>query len=285
MRNWLKNEWVVLSGASDGIGRALCKILIQKYGAKVLGIGRSEEKMLSLQRELGADGSRFIYRLFDVGVKENWENLKADMAENGVAPILLINNAGMFPRFCKTSATPSQTVEEVMRVNYFSVVYAVEVLSPVLVGTHRANGSVRDLPAIVNVLSSAALCTVVGSGSYTASKAALKGYLETLQLEEKGKKFVGLIYPGTTATGLFRSDEKTENSALGFIAMPADKMAKKIAKKILRKRYRAVVGWDAKLMNFVAKVAPVRGLFLIRWVMKISKSKVFSEVFEYKNQE
>ena len=59
------------------------------------------------------------------------------------------------------------------------------------------------------------------------------------------------------------------------------KMAKKMAKAIVKRKKRAVLGWDAKLMNFVAKVAPVKGLALIRWVMKVSKSKVFTNVFDY----
>ena len=33
-------------------------------------------------------------------------------------------------------------------------------------------------------------------------------------------------------------------------------------------------------MNFTAKLMPVKGLFLIRGVMKASKSKVFTEVFK-----
>ena len=45
MRKWLQNEHVVLTGASGGIGRELCKILVEAYGAKVIGVGRNEEKM------------------------------------------------------------------------------------------------------------------------------------------------------------------------------------------------------------------------------------------------
>ena len=134
-------------------------------------------------------------------------------------------------------------------------------------------------PAIVNIASSAALCSVCGTSAYTASKAAVKGFTEVLQMEEKGKMYIGGIYPGTTATGLFDGDENTKNSALDLVAMPADKMAKKIAKKIIKKKKRAVVGWDAKCMSGLARLMPVAGLFLIRFVVKISGSKVFKRVF------
>ncbi len=270
MRNWLENKYVILTGASGGIGRELCKLLIKNYGARVIGIGRSEKKMLSLKAELG---ERFDYRLFDVSVLQNWQSFKTELLEKQIAPQLLINNAGVFPTFDTLINAGVETIERIMQNNYFSIVYAVDCLSPILCGTDK------DLPAIVNIASSAALCTVCGTGAYSASKAAVKAYTEALQMEEKDKKYIGIVYPGTTATDLFRSDENTQNSALDYVAMPALKMAKKILKKILKKRKRAVVGWDAKLMNFTAKLMPVKGLFLIRGVMKKSKSKVFTRVF------
>jgi short-subunit dehydrogenase len=137
---------------------------------------------------------------------------------------------------------------------------------------------------IVNVCSSAALCPIVGTAAYSASKSAMKGYTEALAMEERGRRYVGIVYPGTTATELFRNDKNTENSALQKIAMKPEKMAKKLARVIYKKRKRSVLGWDAKLMNITAKIAPVRGLALIAWVMKKSGSKVFSNVFENKKK-
>lgn len=279
MRNWLKDKYILLSGASSGIGRELCKIFIERYNAKVIGIGRNEEKMLSLKSELGENANRFDYALFDVSKREEWEQFKKRLILQNVQPCLLINNAGVFPTFKTVLGTSPETFERIMHTNYFSIVYAVDALSPLLVGSEK------DKPAIVNIASSASLCTVAGTAAYSASKAAVKSYTEALAIEEKGKKYVGLVCPGTTATDLFNGDAHTKDSALHLIAMPARKMAKKIAKKILKKKPRAVLGWDAKLMNFTTKIMPVKGLFLIRGVMKASKSKVFTEVFDYNPKE
>ena len=103
-------------------------------------------------------------------------------------------------------------------------------------------------------------------------------------MEEKGKMYIGIVYPGTTATDLFSGDENTKDSALDVIAMPAPKMARKIARRIMKKRKRSVVGWDAKCMTGAARWMPVWGLSLIAWVMKISKSKVFTNVFDRKEK-
>jgi hypothetical protein len=69
---------------------------------------------------------------------------------------------------------------------------------------------------------------------------------------------------------------------MGMIARPADKMAKKIANRILKRKKRSVLGLDAKFMSFMARCMPVKGPAFIRWVMKISKSKAFNNVFDYK---
>jgi short-subunit dehydrogenase len=142
----------------------------------------------------------------------------------------------------------------------------------------------KENGGIVNVSSSAALCSVVGTSAYSASKAAVKGYTEALALEERGKLYIGLIHPGTTATELFDADENVKGSMLQKIAMKPEKMAAKIARAVVKRKRRKVLGWDAKIMNFLAKVAPVRGVGIVANVMKASKSKVFTNVFDYEKK-
>ena len=266
MKKNLQNKRIILTGASSGIGREMSKILVRDYGARVIGIGRNEAKLQALADELD---EKFSYRAFDVSVKENWLAFARELQEREEKIDFIINNAGAFPTFAKLQDTPSETLEKILRTNFFSCVYAAETMRTCL----------GEKGGIVNICSSAALCTVVGTGAYSASKAALKGFTETLMLEEKGR-YVGLIFPGTTATELFRNDENTKNSALDLIAMKPQKMARKIVKKIAKNRKRAVVGWDAKAMNLVAKIAPVWGLKLICFVMRKSRSKVFEKVFK-----
>lgn len=286
MKNWLYGKTVVLTGASGGIGRELTKLLIEKYGASVIGIGRDESKMRSLAAELAQDdfatrygdgASRFSWRLFDVSDEDAWKRFAQELESERIRPALLVNNAGAFPSFRRAEDQSSETVERILKINFLGTVYAMNAISPLLAGDEK------NKPAIVNISSSAALCTVVGTSAYSASKAALKAYTEARQMENKNE-YVGVVYPGTTKTELFRDDKNTENSALDLIAMPAEKMAKKIARRILKKRKRSVVGWDAKCMHLVAKLAPVKGLALIAWVMKISKSKVFSKVFDHEKK-
>lgn len=222
-----------------------------RYGVIVVGVGRSEDKMRSLKAELKENASRFSYRLFDVSDENEWKAFASDLRSQGVTPVLLINNAGAFPTFTRALSTPTQTTETILRNNFFSAVYAVNAITPIMTGIDKKK------TYIVNICSSASLCTIAGTSAYTASKCAMKGYTEALAL-----------------------DENTQNSALDKIAVSPQKMAKKIARKIYKRKRRAVVGWDAKLMNFRAKIMPVKGPLLIRFIMKKSRSKVFKNVFD-----
>ena len=271
MKNWLYGQNIVITGASGGIGKELCRLLITRYNANVIGIARSEEKLLTFKDELKEFSNKFTYRTFDVSNKDAWFAFADELQSQNTPICLLINNAGIFPSFQTVENTPDEITENVMRTNFYAATYATQAFSRLLFADKTGG--------LVNISSSAALCTIVGTAAYSASKSALKAYTEALALDKKDN-YVGIIYPGTTKTELFRNDVQTQNSALDKIAMPAPKMAKKILRKIRKRKKRAVVGWDAKLMHFVAKIAPVKGLFLIRFVMKKSKSKVFKNVFD-----
>ena len=273
MRNWLKDKWIIISGASSGIGRELAKHFIVHYGAFVYGIGRAEEKMLSLKAELGEYADRFSYALFDVGDKAGWQVFVETLRAQDIVPVLTINNAGVFPTFGLLEDLGSGVVEKTLQTNFMSAVYSAETMLPYMQGG-----------GMVNVCSSSALCPVVGTAAYSASKSALKGFTEALALEYRGRAYIGIFYPGTTNTELFRDDEQTKDSILQKVAMSPQKMAKKIARRIYKKRKRSVVGFDAHGMNFAAKLMPVKGPEFISWIMKKSGSKVFKNVFPKKEK-
>ena len=228
--------------------------------------------MLSLKTELGDLSDRFSYALFDVGKKEGWAAFLEELKAQTIVPVLTINNAGAFPTFGLLEDLGAQTVEQTMQTNFFSAVYSAETLLSYMQGG-----------GMVNICSSSALCPVVGTAAYSASKSAMKGFTEALALEYRGRAYIGVFFPGTTNTELFRNDEQTKDSILQKFAISPEKMAKKIAKRLHKKRRRAVIGADAHAMHFLTWLMPVKGPSLISWVMKKSGSKVFKNVFPAKS--
>ena len=83
-KTWLYNKTVVVSGASGGLGFAISKLLIEKYGCKIIGIARNENKILAAKESLGENSDKFSYRLFDVSERNNWINFKNELINNNI---------------------------------------------------------------------------------------------------------------------------------------------------------------------------------------------------------
>ena len=92
-----------------------------------------------------------------------------------------------------------------------------------------------------------------------------------------------MICPGFTKTDIFRNQaKKSKNALIDKISMSADKMARKIEKSILKRKRRAVIGIDAKLMNILYKVFPSRSARICGWFLKKFKVDLFDNVFNEK---
>ena len=183
---WLHGKTVVVTGASGGMGAGIAGTLIKKHGCTVIGVARNEKKMLKFIDELGDSyAKQFSYKLFDVSKKENWENFYQELRDNGVKVDILINNAGILPKFKRFDKYSYEEIDMAMNINFYSSVYSVKTMLPMLLES--------STPAVINIDSSAALMTLAGTSMYSASKAALKGFTEALRIEFKDKMYC-LLY-------------------------------------------------------------------------------------------
>ena len=148
-KTWLNGKTVIISGASSGIGLETARQLIDGYGCSVIGIAQNIAKLTKAKELLG---SNFSYYSFDVKSEENWKNFRDNLLEKGIIPDILINNAGILPRFSRFEKYSDREIEDVLRINFLSAVYAVRTLLP-LIGQSKT-------PAVINISSSAALAPV-----------------------------------------------------------------------------------------------------------------------------
>ncbi len=270
-KSWFNGKLFIISGASSGIGEKLTEKLIIDYGAKVIGIGRNEDKLLALQSRLPEN--TFSYKLFDVVDKENWFNFANELTENNIIPDVVINNAGYLPHFAKFDKYDEIELEKIINVNYMSCVYSSKALIPLLLNS--------KVGSIINVASAASLAPIVGTSIYSGSKAALKSFTECLIEDYRKKLYVACIMPGFTKTNIF-SNQKTDvskNKLINAVCAPLDKTVKKIIKKIKKRKKRIILGTDGRLMNFFYKLMPNFTSKTITSVLKKSKLELFDEVF------
>ena len=271
----MNNKTVIITGASGGMGKGVAEKLIKEHGCTVIGIARSEEKMKKVVEELGDYADKFSYQLFDVAVEQNWLDFVEYLNGNNIKPDVLINNAGILPKFDKFQNYTVEYIKKAMDINFYSAVYSIHALLPILLQS--------DSPAIINVDSSAALMTLAGTSVYSASKAALKSLSEALREELRGKCYVGIVCPGFTKTDIFRNQDSTDakgQKMLNMVSTSCERMVKMIMNDIKAKRPLGVHGFDAAFMNYFGRIMPVQGGRLFSNVMKMSKLPLFDGVFK-----
>ena len=273
-KTWLYNKTVVVSGASGGLGFAISKLLIEKYGCKIIGIARNENKLLAAKESLGENSDKFSYRLFDVSERNNWINFKNELINNSIKVDVLINNAGFMLPFKKFEKYTDDEIDEIIKTDFASVVIATKTLMPLI--------KQSETPAIVNVSSAAGLCAIVGESLYCATKFAVRGFTETLQQDYKKQIYVGGIYPGFIKTDILSRQVKDakNDKVIGKFMMPLDKSAKKIVKGIAKRRKRIIFGYQARFLSLFGRLFPKFTPSLIRKVFKISKVELFDQIFD-----
>ena len=269
-KKWIYKTNVIITGASSGIGKELVKTFITKFNCKVLGVSRNEERAKKFADELNSPA--YSYYCFDVGVESNWVDFANHLKDADFAPDIIINNAGVLPTFRSFSNTDLDTVKETFQIDFWSAIYSVKYLDGLL------NKSKK--PAIINVSSSSALASLVGTTSYTSAKTALRAFTECYSEEQRGKRYVAVVCPGFTKTDIFKSQKQSiEDGIVGKISTPVTKMTKKIVRGIQKKKKRMVLGKDARIMNFLYKICPKKSTSLFAYVMKKSGLELFKEIF------
>ena len=273
-RCWFDYKTVIITGASSGMGKGLAERLIRDHNCQVIGVARTESKLQAFKEELGNKSHYFTYYPFDVPVKENWEKFAQQLKKDGIQPDILINNAGILPKFNRFSKITVDDVNNTKQINFYSAIYSINALLPTILQSKT--------PGIVNIASSAALCSLAGTTIYSASKSALKSFTDALREEHRKNCYVGLVCPGFTKTDIFRNQGKSSDKtqkALNMVSTDCDKMVDLIEKGIWKKRADMVFGMDAHAMSIGNKLLGTTCSHLASKVIEIADLSIFREVF------
>ena len=216
---------VIITGASGGLGREITLRLLNKYGCRVLGVGRSEEKLRRLSDELGGLSDRFEYQVFDVSDPEGWRQLAEYVIKGGFEADVLINDAGILPPFARFGKYTCEEIDSAIRVNLYSVVYSLYEFVPIF--------SKKPNTAIINISSSDALCPLAGTSLYSACKAGVHVLSEAMREEYRGKIYIPAVCPGFIRTGIMKNQRRAVSPLVNFVSMPAEKAAKLILRRLI----------------------------------------------------
>jgi short-subunit dehydrogenase len=250
MANYFLNKVAVVTGGTDGIGKALVEALLAN-GAKVSTCGRDHDKLYRLQREYPS------YPLHTVVADVSNENDCRHFIESSIkvfgAIDILINNAGISMRSLFKDAE-LDVIRKVMDINFFGAVYCTK---------YAIRSLIERKGTIVGISSIAGYRGLPGRSGYSASKFALQGWLEAIKTELAGDGVhVMWVSPGFTTSNIRNVALNDKGQKQGESPMDENKMmsAEEVARHILhaikKKKRSLVMTFTGKETVFMQKFFP-----------------------------
>jgi NAD(P)-dependent dehydrogenase (short-subunit alcohol dehydrogenase family) len=252
----------VVTGAGSGIGRATALQLLGR-GAKVAAVDLHADT-LDQMSTLARAGNRLSLHPIDISDRSAVETLPVAVLDHHGQVDGVLNIAGIIQPFDPVMNLPLAVAEKVMAVNFWGTYYLTTTFLPLLVKRPEA--------VVVNTSSMGALVPVPGQGVYGASKAAVALFTECLYAELKDTSVaVTLVIPGAIGTNI------TTNSGVEAPAMPdgktpkmtsADEAAHQIIDAVREGTFRVLIGSDARMLDRMSRVAPVKAIGIVADRMK-----------------
>jgi NAD(P)-dependent dehydrogenase (short-subunit alcohol dehydrogenase family) len=232
---------VLVTGASSGIGAGLAEGFAAA-GATVGICARREAPLREVLERCRAHAPESRMWIVDLADLDGIAGFAQQASDELGGVDVLVNNAGIPKRRAVTALDP-ETVESVMAINYFSPIRLTLALLPELIArTGR----------IVNISSVAARLGPPSEAAYTASKAALTGWSESMQVDlavaGTGVQ-VHVVNPGVIDTPLFHLPDNDESLA-DIEALPVEAMVEPVLQALDAGTFEIYVpGWFADVVG------------------------------------
>ncbi len=199
----LKDRVCVITGATEGIGKAIAFALAAK-GAKLAVCSRTSSKVERAVADLSKSGATAVGLPCNVADPAQVSQFAEFVRSQLGPPEVLVNNAGI-GHFAEVEEMGLEQFDEIFAVN----VRGIFLMTKAFLGDMKRIGR----GDIVNIASLAGRNAVAGGAAYAASKHAVLGFSKSLMLEVRKHNIrVIAICPGTVVTPFFgRGPARIEN--------------------------------------------------------------------------
>jgi short-subunit dehydrogenase len=249
----MKGSRIILTGASEGIGRALALALAAR-GARVALAARDRERLESLAQQCRAAGGEAIAVPTDVTSEHDLEWLVAETVKSFGGVDVVVHTAGitMWSRF--DALKDLSIFERLMEVNYLAPVRLTALALPHLKAS-------RGL--IVAVASLAGLTGVPERSAYAGSKHAMVGFFDSLRIELAGSGVdVTVIAPDFVVSEIHKRAIGPDGEPLGTSPMrqgkimTADECAVHIVRGIEKRQRLVLMSARGKFGRWLKLISP-----------------------------
>ncbi|MDJ7507963.1 YciK family oxidoreductase [Salmonella enterica] len=213
----LQNRIILVTGASDGIGREAA-LTYARYGATVILLGRNEEKLRRVAQHI-ADEQHVQPQWLTLDLltctAEECRQVADRIATHYPRLDGVLHNAGLLGEIGPMSEQDPQIWQDVMQVNVNATFMLTQTLLPLLLKS--------DAGSLVFTSSSVGRQGRANWGAYATSKFATEGMMQVLADEYQNRSLrVNCINPGGTRTSMRASAFPTEDPQK--LKTPADIM-------------------------------------------------------------
>ncbi len=256
-----KNKWVLVTGASSGLGKEMARYLVQKEQANVIIAARRKERLEELKKELESGSeSRVEVLEADVSSNEKVDQLFQKAIE--IADVYgVINNAGI-TFYGLTELEHIDQYEKIIDVNLMAVMR----LTLKFLEYFKQKGD----GALLNVTSETCFLPIPYQSVYAASKHAAQAFTEALYMEYRKSDIVIASYaPGGIATEMLTLSGLDKKHGMDSpFNMKADVAAKIGIKAFKKKKFICVPGFINKLT-----------VFLLRFVSRKMTARIAENIY------
>ncbi|MBW6489782.1 MAG: SDR family oxidoreductase [Lentimicrobium sp.] len=233
----MKGKVVIITGGSSGIGLAMAHEF-GRLGAFVAISARNGERLQLALTELKDKGIEAMAVKADVSLESDCRNLIEKVVEAKGKIDILVNNAGVSMRAAFKN-TDLSVIKTLMDINFWGTVYCTKFALPYLL---ESKGSVAGIISVAGYIG------LPGRTGYSASKFAIRGFLETLRCENlKTGLHVLVAAPGFTSSNIRKSALLADGSLQGDTPrnegkmMSSEKAAAKIVRAIAKRKNKLVL--------------------------------------------
>jgi short-subunit dehydrogenase len=260
-RNKLKDSVIIITGASEGIGKELA-IEFAKQGSKIVLASRSIEKLEKVENELKENyiNCEVISVPTDVSKNEDCINLIETTLEKFNKIDILINNAGIatYEYFYNTD---NEEIKKIMDVNYWGIIYCTKAVLPYMMKNRKGK--------IVNISSFVGKRAIPGMLAYSSSKFAIQAIGEGLRSELR-KYGIGVttVCPTATKTELINNAISKRVKFSANTGMSANRVAKETINAMLENKREHIIGIPEKIFLFSNNFIPSFYDFVLSFLPK-----------------
>jgi short-subunit dehydrogenase len=190
----LVGRWVVVTGATSGLGEAMARQLALEHGAKVVLVGRREDRLRALEAELRSAGREAVSLTLDLSAPDAPERLWEEANRGREVHALVLDAATYW--FGEFNQMPEDEVAQMLAVNAVTPVRVVRRLLPEL--------DARGSGGILLIASTGGLMPAPFQAVYAGTKALICNFALSLHHErgEDAAVPVCLCCPGGMPTAM-----------------------------------------------------------------------------------